>query len=234
MPIGEARSRAVGSQVSIEGTVTAQSGRVGTPSLIVVADSTGAIIVRIPDGATAPARHARITATGKLADPYGQLEVRPSLDGYRSLGSGSPVGTLSISGRDVGENREARLVRLDGEMTSTVRKSTSGDLSFDLEAADGSPVRIMADTSSDIAAAAFAKGATYRLTGIVGQRASRKGALDGYRLWLRDRADIQLLAAAPTSGTSPQPNPGGGSTLPTRTISSALLTHEQRIRIRRP
>ena len=34
-------------------------------------------------------------------------------------------------------------------------------------------------------------GTTYRLVGIVGQRASKKGALDGYRVWLRDRADVQ-------------------------------------------
>jgi uncharacterized protein YdeI (BOF family) len=233
-PIGDARSRGVGSQVSIEGTVTAETGRVGTPSLIVVADSSGAIMVRVPEGATAPARRTRIAATGKLADPYGQLEVRPTLDGNRSLGAGSSVPSVSIAGKDLGESREARLVRLDGQMTSTVRKATSGDLSFDLRAADGTVVRIMADASSGLAAPNFEKDATYRFTGIVGQRASHKGALDGYRLWLRDRADIQLLAAAPIPGASSGPGTGssGGSTLPTRTISSALLTHDQRIRVR--
>ena len=37
---------------------------------------------------------------------------------------------------------------------------------------------------------AVSKGATYRVTGVAGQRASRKGALDGYRVWLRDAAEL--------------------------------------------
>ena len=43
---------------------------------------------------------------------------------------------------------------------------------------------------------AFQVGATYRLTGVAGQRATRSGALDGYRLWLRDAADLVRLAGA--------------------------------------
>ncbi|MES1239602.1 MAG: hypothetical protein ABUL57_01935, partial [Chloroflexota bacterium] len=50
---------------------------------------------------------------------------------------------------------------------------------------------------------AFEKGRTYTVTGIVGQRASRKGALDGYRLYLRDRADIVLVASGPTATGNP-------------------------------
>ena len=59
----------------------------------------------------------------------------------------------------------------------------------------------MTDGSSGIAAADLVKGRTYRLTGIVGQRASRKGALDGYRLHLRDRGDI---AARRPGGPAPR------------------------------
>jgi hypothetical protein len=189
-------------------------------------------MVRVPEGAPPPARNTRIAATGKLADPYGQLEVRPSLEGFSRLGLGSAVAPQPVAGNDVRESREASLVRLDGLMTSTVRKATSGDLSFDLRAADGSPVRVMADASSGLAASAFTKGTTYRLTGIVGQRASHKGALDGYRLWLRDRADIQVLVAAPSPGASPGPGSGAGSTLATRSVASALLTHDHLVRVR--
>ena len=44
----------------------------------------------------------------------------------------------------------------------------------------------MADASSRIGNAALQLGATYRVTGFVGQRATRSGALDGYRIWVRD------------------------------------------------
>ncbi len=47
-----------------------------------------------------------------------------------------------------------------------------------------------------------------RLTGIVGQRASRKSALDGYRLWLRDSTDLVVVAGPrPTSSPSATPGP---------------------------
>ncbi|MEA2673197.1 MAG: hypothetical protein QOI92_389, partial [Chloroflexota bacterium] len=46
------------------------------------------------------------------------------------------------------------------------------------------------------------------LTGIVGQRASRKGALDGYRLYVRDHADI---VAAPATGPGPSGAPSAVS-----------------------
>jgi hypothetical protein len=230
--IPEARTHAIGSRVSIEGIVSAEGGRIGTPSLIAVADATGAIIVRVPEGATFPVRSRRISATGQLADPYGQLEIRPSLDGFRILGSGSSVSPQTIAGKDPNEPREARLVRLDGVMITTARKATSGDLSFDLRATDGTAVRVMADASSGLTASTFAKGTTYRLTGIVGQRASHKGALDGYRLWLRDRADVHVLAAAPNPGSSPGAGSGPGSTATTMTVRAALLTHDRQVRIR--
>ena len=84
----------------------------------------------------------------------------------------------------------------------------------------------MADTSAGIDASAFRDGSTYRFTGIVGQRASKKGALDGYRLWLRDRADVTLIASASPSG-SPYPSP---SASPGASGSPASVTSIARAR----
>jgi DNA-binding NtrC family response regulator len=66
----------------------------------------------------------------------------------------------------------------------------------------------MADARSGMAASSFEVGATYRVTGIGGQRASRKGALDGYRLWLRGAADVQRLAGPPAAGSTPESGAG--------------------------
>jgi hypothetical protein len=54
----------------------------------------------------------------------------------------------------------------------------------------------MADASSRIGNAGFQLGATYRIIGFVGQRATRSGALDGYRIWVRDPADVIVVTAA--------------------------------------
>ena len=61
----------------------------------------------------------------------------------------------------------------------------------------------MADGSAGLDTSLLRKGTDATLTGIVGQRASRKGALDGYRLWVRDAGGRapdrrQRLSASPS------------------------------------
>ncbi len=86
----------------------------------------------------------------------------------------------------------------------------------------GDRARVLTGGSSGVAAADLVAGHRYRLTGIVGQRASRKGALDGYRLWVRDRADIVQLAG-PTPSPTPTPSASSGPTSPSSvSISRAL------------
>jgi hypothetical protein len=66
-------------------------------------------------------------------------------------------------------------------------------------------------------------GATYDVVGIAGQRASRKGALDGYRVWARDAGDLQRRSTptptptlppgatpTPSRSSAPSPTPAGG------------------------
>jgi hypothetical protein len=92
------------------------------------------------------------------------------------------------------------------------RKSTSGDLTIDLVDGAGTPFRVLADGSSGVVATDLVKDRSYRLTGIVGQHATRKGALDGYRLYIRDRGDIVAVATGGTGpGASPSPGPSASS-----------------------
>lgn len=232
LSIAEARSRSVGTVVRVGGVVTAEPGRLGHPALVVVADSTGAIVVRLDDGDPRPGRGDLLTVEGSLGDPYGQLEVRATREVVPG-GSGPLPEPLPVLGIDLGEATEARLVRLAGVLKGTVRRATSGDIAFDLVDDAGMTVRIMADGSSGLTAGSFRSGARYELTGIVGQRASRKGALDGYRIWLRDRADVlELASAEPSTTPGPTPAPGGGSSpgalLPIRSAlrASGVVTIE--------
>ena len=146
-------------------------------------------------------------SAAKLADPYGQLELRPAADGMSTDGGPGTLPTpIDLAIVALGEATEARLVQLTGTVAEKPTKATSGDIALQVEMAGGTRVKVMADASSGIAATAVSKGGVYRLTGIAGQRASHKGALDGYRVWLRDPSDLQLVAA-PSASPSPTPSP---------------------------
>jgi hypothetical protein len=210
--IVEARGAPAGVVVTVTGVVTAEAGRLGVPSLIAIADATGGIAVRVPDGLTAPARGTTVLVKGSIADPYGQLELRPTTTGFKVTGQGSLPAPRRLTAADLGEATEGRVAELTGTVTATPRKGSNGDLTIDLTDAAGTPFRVVTDGSSGISATDLVKGRTYRLTGIVGQRASRKGALDGYRLYLRDRADIVAVASSPGGpGASGTPTTGPGA-----------------------
>jgi hypothetical protein len=103
-------------------------------------------------------------------------------------------------------------VTATGRLATKPKKTAAGVLTIELERDGAGSVKVMADPSSRLAAATLKVGATYRVVGFVGQRASRSGALDGYRIWVRDTTDM-VLTAAP--GASPTPTPKGGKASPT-------------------
>ena len=210
LSIVEARGAPVGTVVTVAGVVTAEDGRLGSPGVMAIADGTGGIAMKLPGGVASPGRGATVEVQGVLADPYGQMELRPSKAGYRVTGRGSLPSPAHLAARDLGEAAEGRLAELTGAVTASPRRSASGDLTIDLVDGAGTSFRVIADGSSQIPATSLVKGRSYRLTGIVGQRASRKGALDGYRLYLRDRADIVGVSGGPGGpGASPGPGASG-------------------------
>lgn len=203
LTIVEARGAAAGTVVTVTGVVTAEAGRIGLPPLLAIADSAGGIVVRLPEGATPPVRGTQVVVRGALADPYGQLELRPTSAGFSATGHGSLPAALRLSAADLGEATEGRLAELTGTVAAAPQKGTSGDFTVSMTDAAGGAFRVLCDASSKIDPATFVKGSSFRVTGIVGQRASRKGALDGYRVYLRDRDDIVAVAGAPGPGASP-------------------------------
>jgi hypothetical protein len=72
---------------------------------------------------------------------------------------------------------------------------------------------------------AVATGDRLSLTGVVGQRASRKDAPDGFRVWLRGPTDLVRLGG-PSSSPSPTPSSsssGSGTSSDPVTIAAAIL-----------
>ncbi len=247
MTIASARTRSIGSTVTVRGVVTAEPGRLGSPPLFAIADSSGGVVVKLPDGVRAPLRGGWLEIRGKLADPYGQLELRPTADAVSGgLGSGALPAPIALGSRGPDESTEGRLVVVTGTVVEKPTKATSGDIALWLETTAGTRVRVTADASSRITATSLSKGATYRLTGVAGQRASRKGALDGYRVWLRDATDVHLLTGPspspsssaapsstprPTKGASPRPTAGTSSDGRAIPVASALRITDRDVAI---
>ena len=100
---------------------------------------------------------------------------------------------------------------MEGTLRGSITRESSGDLVFRLVDAAGGEVRGRIGKEGGLAAGSVAAGSRVRITGVVGQRASRRGALDGYRVWLREAAD--LVVTAPPASSSPAatatPGPGG-------------------------
>jgi len=216
--ISTARALPTGSRVTVAGVVTAEAGRLGTPPLLAIQDDGAGIVVRLPDSAPRLARGTRIVVSGSLSDPYGQLEIR-GLSSLRTLGSAALPAAVAVEGGTLGESVEARIVTAVGTVKTRPTKGTAGDFSFDLATGSGT-VRIAVDGSAGLLPATISVGERVRATGIAGQRASRKGAPDGYRVWLRDAADIVRLAGAGPSG-SPEPSGGPAGSTGARAISIA-------------
>ena len=181
--------------------------------------------MRLPDDAPRPARGAVVRVAGKLADPYGQLELRPAASGIAVVGGRGLPDPLPIAAAALGEGTEGRLVVLEGTLDRPIVRESNGDVVLALVDAAGTAVRARAVRAAGIEPTAARRGARLRLVGIVGQRASRKGALDGYRLWLRDAADLVVVAPAPASSPAPTPastpRPGDAPT-PVEPIAAIL------------
>jgi len=232
--IAAARALGSGARATVEGIVSAEAGRIGLPQQIAIQDATGGLVVKLPDGAPRPARGARVRVTGKLIDPYGQLELRPGavgdvvVAGFEALPDPLPGSAASL-----GEATEARLVVLEGTLEAQPARETSGDLVLRLVDDAGMPFRARATKAAGLEPTLARTGSRLRLTGIVGQRASRKGVLDGYRLWIRDAADL-VVVAGPRPGTSPgasSPSPTATPGLAVRPIAAVLRLADGSVRI---
>ena len=134
-----------------------------------------------------------VDVRGALADPYGQLEVRPAAAGFAVEGGGSlPVPPRCSRSAGLGESTEGRLVRTTGTVVEQADARRPAATSRSRSSAPAATAfKVMADASSGVTATSIQLDARrIGSPGSSGQRATRKGALDGYRVWLRDPADL--------------------------------------------
>jgi hypothetical protein len=143
-----------------------------------------------------------VNVVGTLAAPYGQLEIR-NIDSLAVASGYSEPVPWAVAPADVGEATEGSLVTVSGNITSV--QSDGGRLAITIADSHGS-VRLLADPVSGLTSSDVARGSAVLATGIVGQRETAAGRLDGYRIWLRSPEDVVTTGApktaTPTSGSA--------------------------------
>ncbi len=208
-PIRDARKLPLGTVVSVAGTLTVQTGRILGDRTIAIQDETGGIAVRLPVEMAGAAleRGSIIEVRGELAAPYGNLELRPDAAADIVVhGAGGLPEPMTLDSAGVGEDTEGILASFTGTIIEIERRS-SGALSVKARDDVGEGL-VYAHAEIGLDRALFDRGDRIRATGIVGQRASRTGAADGYRLWPRGRADIDVVPAGPGATPPPGRDPG--------------------------
>ncbi len=199
IPIGSARRFPLGSAVTIEGVVTAESGAIVDLRTVAVQDASGGILVLLP-AREAPilARGDRVTTSGKLVSRSGALAVSVSATAVALVGAEVVPEPRSIASSDLGEAVEGLLVRGSGLVTRVTR------------AASGATTLVVTDSAGTLTvscwhpcATGVERGVRLQVTGIAGQRWSRSGAADGYRIWPRDGADVVRLTGAGDASNGP-------------------------------
>ncbi len=190
------------------GTVTVQPGRILGDRTLVIQDESGGIAVRLPHDSAADslARGSIMRVTGVLADPYGNLELRPNEGGSIAIiGSGGLPEPLLLDAARIDEASEGSLATITATLVD-VDRYDSGAISM-LVRDDSGDARAYVFAPLELDPSSLTRGQRLRFTGIVGQRASRSGATDGHRLWPRGRSDIEVL----DDGAATTPPPGGGA-----------------------
>ena len=137
--------------MTVDGVVTAEAGRIGLPPQVAIQDATGAIVVKLPDGAPRPAR-----GSAGPRDREARRALRSARDSAsrratcRSRGSGTLPDPQPGSAASLGEATEARLVVLEGTLDAAPVRETSGDLVLRLVDDAGVPFRARATRAAAI------------------------------------------------------------------------------------
>jgi hypothetical protein len=218
MPIAEARELPVDSFVFVRGTVTVQPGRIVDDRVAAIQDGSGGIAIRIASTDTISLTPGeRVDVVGRLADPYGNLEVRPAVGGILPFGQEAIPDPAPLRSDEVDESTEGRLAQITGEVEAIEAGSAA---SFAMTLADARGlVRVFVFGSTGATREPYETGQRLRVTGIVGQRESSRGAGDGHRLWPRSSVDLDVR-----SEPEPTPRPSPTRTATPRPTATARPT----------
>jgi len=152
-PIAAARQKALGSSVSVIGTVTVPSGAFDTGFAIQQAGHG----IYVLDAAGASRRAGDVVrVTGTLVDTSGLLSIQPT--SVALLSDGSPVRAHQSATGAVGEATEGRLLHLRGTMLSPLVDDSPFGFKIDIDDGSG-PIQIFLYPGTGISTEGLIPGA---------------------------------------------------------------------------
>ena len=175
------------------------------PNTAVVADASGAILVRTGSEVGRLTRGQLVELTGSRSSKAGMASLRVTEPTLKLGTQAEPIAVQRTTGA-IGEADEATLVVVRGVVGDGPRRTTGGGLSLTVNDGSGA-VRVFAPPASGITAPHLPAGAWVELRGVVGQETTGAQPAAGYRLWPRDRADVRVIAGAKAPGAKVTPRP---------------------------
>jgi hypothetical protein len=204
--IAQARGAALNAHMRVRGVVTLPSG-LHEPGSAAIQDASGAILLRLSDEAGSLSRGVLVEVDGARSTKAGMASLRVS-DPPRSLGEQAEPDALRRATGAIGESEEALLLVARGAITSSVLRSSAGNVYFDLDDGSG-PLRVFVSPRANIPSASLAPGVWLEIVGVLTQETTGRQPERGYRLWPREAADLRILAGP--VGESPAPYANGDS-----------------------
>ncbi len=217
LTVAVARSASIGSQVVVEGVVSASFGDLAEPRLYAMEDAaTGVgIFVLGIDGQDAPACGTLIRVTGTLALRWQALTLvaqqAPLLTAPGTVALATPE-TVTEPGTApwAWEAWEGRRIAVEGVLVGTPTSLSGGALSLQLRVPRGDLLSLALTPAAQdgVVGVSMAAGTQVVATGLLAQRGSSAGG--GYRLWLAPHAGL----------VETDPGTGGASTGETPDLST--------------
>jgi hypothetical protein len=207
--IAQARALPLGTSVTVRGVVTlplgyAESGKGGF-----IQDSGDGIALYLAAGTwQALPLATEVTVRGVLETRFSLLTLRVASAADLAAGTIALAPTPALlSVAEIGEAAESRLVSVEGRISDGISSLTDGFSTAISD--DGGTIRVVVATAAGVDRADLSRGLMVRLTGVVGQRDTSGTGLSGYRLHLRQPADVTELAVAPSPSSAPTAVPDG-------------------------
>jgi len=187
--IAEARSLALGTVVTIDGSVTVPSGAFNSSTFdegFAIQDHTGGIYVSVPGNLGFGLRQ-QVRVTGELGDTVlPGLLVLINVTDIKAHGSGPKVQALPVATGTVGEGTEGKLVRISGTITQPIINDLP--YGFIIFIDDGSgEVHSFVCASTGIDVSGLSQGQTIEVTGFSGEFAG------SFEVDPRTQDDIRIL-----------------------------------------
>jgi len=220
--IADARALSDGSQVTVIGVSLTDSAFSDGGGYL--ADPTGGIAVI---GGPQFSRGYRLRVVGTISDRYRQRTLRAaSVTLLSETPADEPLPTSATTSELV-EALEGQLVATRGIIVSGP-ESLSGGVAYGIDDGTGQ-ARVVVGVGTGIDLTGWVRGADLQLVGVLGQRDSSGTGTSGYRLQVRDPADVlDVVPPTPAPETTPTPIPssspaasGSRSAVPSATPTAA-------------